>query len=331
LREQINLNEHNYLNPKIDFWLNIFFQFNTCPFSTGKLNSFLIALHQNQLVDRGREQFGISILDVEWELTINYETLIVKIAPDVNFKTLDSFLYKNNYSQKEQEGIVYYHLPKELLIDYEPATPTSFSKSTMKQISTIYIDPDEKIIIIGYSIADILPSIKAHQSKIPNKNFDILDWNLLDLNFKDNFTLLVSNRQNKIKSHWVPGLNIDTVCKERLDISYEELKSLHPIPLRVMGINSSTKTAQIMTVYITSEQAKQDQKLREHLVLNSNSFMTTKPTRWNGLYLNYVDNKVTKNCLTYNFTTPEEGCFYSIVIRRDFPFLIAPPSTHLFK
>lgn len=320
LRKQAGINENNYLNNK--FWKDYGSNFNTCPFSTGKLTTLLIAFNNNQFTDRGKEELGISLLDIQWELTINQEALIVKLAPYVDFKVLDSFLFKNHFSEQETEGVIYYHLQKNVLENYTPMSPSSFSKNTMREIASIYIDRDKKLLILGHSPTDILPSIKTHQAKTTNKNFDILDWNLLDANFKDHFTLLVSNRKNKLRSHLTPGLNTDTVCKKRFNISYNELKNLHPIPLRVIGLNKSTQTTQIMAVYNTPSQAKRDQKLRKHLVLNSTSFIKTKPILWNELYLTYIDNKLAKNCLIYTFSSPEEGCMETVVRMRDFPFLV---------
>jgi hypothetical protein len=320
LKQQADINKDNYLN--VDFWKNYGSDFNTCPFSTGKLNQLLITYHENQFLDQGKAQLGISLLDIQWELTINEEALILKIAPNIDFKTLDAFFVKNNFEQKETDGIAYYHLSEELLNDYEPTSSTSFSKRILRRISTIYIDRKEKILVLGNSPVEILPAVKAYQNKTGNKNFDILDWKLLDASFKDNFTLLVSNRKTKLKSYSTPKTNMDTLCQKSFDISYQELKTLHPISLRIMGLNKLTQTTQIMTVYKSPEQAQQDQKLREYLVLNSNSFMSNKPVLWNGQYLTYIENKLSENCLIYKFSSPKEGCMETLMRMRDFPFLI---------
>lgn len=324
LRQQADINKDNYLN--IDFWKNYGSDFNACPFSTGRLSQLLVAYHENQFLDQGKAQLGISLLDIQWELSINQEALILKLASSIDFKSLDSFLYNNNFSEQETDGIAYYHLSEELLNDYEPASSTNFSKRILRRISAIYIDRKEKILVLGNSPAEILPAIKVYQTKTVNKNFDILDWKLLDATFKDNFTLLVSNRKVKLKSYWTPNINMDTLCKKQFDLSYKEIKNLHPISLSVIGVNGLTETTQIMTVYNRPEQAQQDQQLREHLVLNSNSFMSTKPVLWNGWHLTYIEYKQSENCLIYKFSSPQKGCMETLMRMRDFPFLIETSS-----
>lgn len=320
LRKQTDLNENNYLN--VDFWKNYGSDFNACPFSTGRLQQLLITYHENQFFDRGKTQLGISVLDIQWELSINQEALIVKLAPSVDFKILETFLNKNSFEKKEADGIVYYHLSKESLNSYEPASSTGFSKNTLRGIATIYINREEKVLVLGNSPTNILPSIKAHQTKTGSKNFDILDWELLDATFKDNFALLVSNRKNKLKSHWTPKVNMDTLCQNKFNSSYRKLKSLHPIALRIIGLNNLTQTTQIMTIYDRPEQAKEDQKLREYLVLNANSLASIQPVLWNERHLSYIGCKLKEHCLIYNFSSPKEGCMETILRMRDFPFLI---------
>lgn len=320
LRKQADINKENYLST--DFWDSYGWDFNTCAFSTGRLTELFIAYQEKQLFDRGKEQFGINLLDIQWELSINQDALILKLAPHLDFKTLDVFLHNNNYVAQKTEGIVYYHLPKKSLENYATTSNLHFSQRNMRSISTIYINREEQVLILGDSPADILPLIKTQQAKTVNKNFDLLDWALLDSTFKDDFTLVVSNRQNKLKSFSTPRTNMDTLCKEAFKLSYKELKSLHPIPLRVIGLNKLSQTTKIMTVYNRPEQATQDQKLREYLVLNANTFMSSQPALWNERYLTYTDTKLRNNCLIYNFSSPQKGCMETILKMRDFPFLI---------
>lgn len=319
-RKQIKLKKDNYLDT--DFWLNYGLEFHTCHFTMGNLDQLLIQFDQEKFSDLGKQQLGISILDIEWELSANYSVSIFKVTSHVSFKILDDFLEKHHFSTKKIDGITYYHLDEQQIRNYTPS-PSEFSKRQMRQLSTIYIDRDKGIVVVSYSPEEILPFIKAKNIHSTNKTVNSLNLPLLHQTFGTHHTLLVSNRQHSIKSHWTPKLNIDSVCQERLKISHKELSHLHSIPLRVMGINASSQSAQIMAVFNSSKEAQQDQQLREHLLLNAPSFAQPNYL-WQELYLNYTKNELKDNCLLYHFETPQKGCFNTIVMIRDFPFLIAP-------
>lgn len=330
-REQAKIDETNYLD--FDFWTDYYgLHFNACPFTINNIRLLLIELNNDdEFIDVGKEQLGISFLDLQWELAIDNETTIIKVSSNANFDKLEVFLQKTGFTKLTEDGISYYHqgtrlerLKNSLRQNHQPQSAPSISKNNLYKLPNLYFNRKQGIVVVGNSSKTMLSAVKTHLSKAIPPHLATLNFQFIDQTFKDHYSLLFSNRQPSIKSHITSQkdeADIDTLCKNLLKISYKELKELNEIPLNIMGVSAAYQSAKIVAVYNDIRQPKKDQKTREFLILEAPSFLTTKA--WNRSYLTYIDTEIKDNYLIYNFA-PGTLCLWQAIMARDFPFLISP-------